>query len=118
MVDFIKKICYYLNSKEKEKHMNSPYPPLPPLPPVSREVQNGSHEEEEVKQEEAKQERKTLIYRKLNGETKMYDIESPSTDHLFGNKRENLEEAGFKAKVLNRGNDWRSFRYDGVIALA
>jgi hypothetical protein len=81
VVDFIKKICYYLNSKEKEKHMNSPH-------------------------------------RKLNGETKMYDIESPSTDHLFGNKRENLEEAGFKAKVRNRGNDWRSFRYDGVIALA
>tara|TARA_Y100000310_G_scaffold318692_1_gene373061 strand:+ start:1180 stop:1467 length:288 start_codon:yes stop_codon:yes gene_type:complete len=95
--------------------MNEPYPPLPlpPLPRVSELVKNGSHEEKE-----AKQERKTLIYRKLNGETKMYDIESPSTDNLFGNKRENLDEAGFKAKVRNRGNDWRSFRYDGVIALA
>ena len=60
---------------------------------------------------------KTLIYKNLKGDTHLYQITDPTPDNLFGNKKERIEEKGFKAKVSNREDNWRSFRYDGVIAI-
>jgi hypothetical protein len=61
---------------------------------------------------------KTMIYQKQNGEKHLYQIEDPNPAETFGNKKEKLEDKGFRAKCLNRDNQWRSFRYDGVIAMS
>ncbi len=60
---------------------------------------------------------KTMIYEKKNGEKHLYQIEGLNPSEVFGNKKENIQEKGFKARVMNRDNQWRSFRYDGVIAI-
>ena len=58
-----------------------------------------------------------MIYQNLKGQKHLYQIEDPDPKELFGNKKEHLEEKGFRARCLNRDNQWRSFRYDGVIAI-
>jgi hypothetical protein len=60
---------------------------------------------------------KTMIYQNLKGEKHLYQIEDPNPEELFGNKKEKLNEKGFRVKCANRNNEWRSFRYDGVIAI-
>ena len=59
-----------------------------------------------------------MIYQKKNGEKHLYQIEDPNPAEIFGNKKEKIGDKGFKAKCLNRDNQWRSFRYDGVIAMS
>jgi hypothetical protein len=61
---------------------------------------------------------KTMIYQNLKGEKHLYQIEDPDPKECFGNKKEEITDKGFKAKCLNRDNKWRSFRYDGVIAMS
>jgi hypothetical protein len=61
---------------------------------------------------------KTLNYQNLKGEKHLYQIEDPTPTEIFGNKKERVEDKGFKAKCLNRDNQWRSFRYDGVITMS
>ena len=61
---------------------------------------------------------KTMIYQKQNGEKHLYQIEDPNPAEIFGNKREKVNDKGFRAKCLNRDNQWRSFRYDGVVAMS
>ena len=48
----------------------------------------------------------------------MFQVEKVSDKKAFGNKKENAREVGFRARVINRGNDVRSFRYDGIVAVA
>ena len=67
--------------------------------------------------------KRTLIYKNKKGERKMFVIEAPEPENVFGNKKEDQQEVGFKAKVYNREPNYkdeavRSFRYDGIIALA
>ena len=59
-----------------------------------------------------------MIYQKKNGEKHLYQIEDPNPAEIFGNKKEHINDKGFRAKCLNRDNQWRSFRYDGVIAMS
>jgi len=61
---------------------------------------------------------KTMIYQNLKGEKHLYQIEDPDPAEVFGNKGEEINDKGFRARCLNRDNNWRSFRYDGVIAMS
>ena len=61
---------------------------------------------------------KTLIYTNLKGKTHMYLISNPQPHNIFGNQKEGIKEKGFKARVENRNGEVRSFRYDGIVALA
>ena len=58
----------------------------------------------------------TLVYRKKDGGSGIYEISRPSTKHTFGNIGEGEDEVGFRAYCYNRDN-WRSFRHDGVISM-
>ena len=58
----------------------------------------------------------TLVYRKRDGASGIYEISRPRTDNTFGNIGEGEEEVGFRAYCYNREN-WRSFRHDGVISM-
>jgi hypothetical protein len=59
----------------------------------------------------------TLIYKNKKGATKLFQIAKVNAKNLFGNKKENTNEVGFRARVINRDNDVRSFRYDGIVEL-
>ena len=61
---------------------------------------------------------KTLIYKNLKGQKHLYLIDDPTPSEVFGNKNEHVDEKGFRARCANRNNEWRSFRYDGVIAMS
>ena len=61
---------------------------------------------------------KTVIYKNKKGATKLLQVEAVSDKKAFGNKKENAREVGFRARVINRDNEVRSFRYDGIVAVA
>jgi len=61
---------------------------------------------------------KTLIYKNKKGATKLFQVKAIDDKTAFGNKTEEAREVGFRARVLNRGNEVRSFRYDGIVAVA
>jgi hypothetical protein len=58
----------------------------------------------------------SVVYTTKDGRTEMYTIEKPRHSNEFGNVRECLRTAGFKAFCHNRG-EVRSFRYDRIVAL-
>jgi hypothetical protein len=57
-----------------------------------------------------------VLYTKANGVTQMYTITKPKHKNEFGNSKEGLSVAGFRAYCFNKGGI-RSFRYDRVISL-
>ena len=58
----------------------------------------------------------SLVYRTASGRTAMYTIEKPRHSNEFGNVRECLRTAGFRAYCHNR-DAVRSFRYDRIVSL-
>ena len=58
----------------------------------------------------------SLVYTTKNGRTAMYTIEKPRHSNEFGNVRECLRTAGFRAYCHNR-DGVRSFRYDRIVSL-
>lgn len=58
----------------------------------------------------------TLVYKTKGGHTAMYTINKPRHSNEFGNVRECLRTAGFKAYCHNR-DGIRSFRYDRIVSL-
>ena len=58
----------------------------------------------------------SLVYTTKDGRTAMYTISKPEHAHEFGNMKEGLHTAGFRAFCYNRGG-FRSFRYDRIISL-
>ena len=58
----------------------------------------------------------SVVYKTKDGRTEMYTISKPEHAHEFGNQKEGLRTAGFRAFCHNRG-DIRSFRYDRIVAL-
>ncbi len=57
-----------------------------------------------------------VVYTTKDGRTEMYTIAKPSHVNEFGNVRECLRTAGFRAYCYNR-NGIRSFRYDRITSL-
>lgn len=58
----------------------------------------------------------SVVYQTKDGRTEMYTISKPQHSREFGNQREGVRVAGFRAFCHNRG-DVRSFRYDRIVAL-
>lgn len=58
----------------------------------------------------------TVVYTTKDGRTEMYTIDKPLHANEFGNVRECLRTAGFKAYCHNR-KGIRSFRYDRITSL-
>lgn len=58
----------------------------------------------------------SLVYTTKNGNTAMYTISKPRHSNEFGNSKEGLQVAGFRAHCYNRGAV-RSFRYDRIVSL-
>ena len=57
-----------------------------------------------------------VVYKTKEGTTAMYTISKPKHSNEFGNSREGLAVAGFRAHCYNR-DAVRSFRYDRIISL-
>jgi hypothetical protein len=57
-----------------------------------------------------------VVYTTAEGKTQMYTISKPKHKNEFGNSKEGLAVAGFRAHCYNRG-DIRSFRYDRITSL-
>lgn len=57
-----------------------------------------------------------VVYTTKDGRTEMYTISKPRHGNEFGNVRECLRTAGFRAYCHNR-NGIRSFRYDRITSL-
>ena len=58
----------------------------------------------------------SVVYKTKDGRTEMYSISKPEHSHEFGNQKEGLATAGFRAFCYNRGA-FRSFRYDRIVSL-
>lgn len=58
----------------------------------------------------------SLVYTTKHGVTQMYTISRPQHRQEFGNVKEGLATAGFRAFCYNRAAI-RSFRYDRIVAL-
>ena len=58
----------------------------------------------------------SVVYKTQDGRTEMYTIEKPEHSSEFGNEKEGIRTAGFRAFCHNRGG-FRSFRYDRIVAL-
>ena len=57
---------------------------------------------------------KTVLYRTARGEVDLYRI-NPDTKVSFDNERDGEKNVGFRARTVNRDNEFRSFRYDRMI---
>jgi hypothetical protein len=57
-----------------------------------------------------------VVYKTKEGTTAMYTISKPKHSNEFGNSREGLAVAGFRAHCYNR-DAVRSFRYDRIVSL-
>ena len=57
-----------------------------------------------------------VVYKTQEGTTAMYTISKPKHRNEFGNMKEGLSVAGFRAHCYNR-NAVRSFRYDRIISM-
>tara|TARA_R100000808_G_scaffold24448_1_gene56336 strand:- start:2433 stop:2729 length:297 start_codon:yes stop_codon:yes gene_type:complete len=62
--------------------------------------------------------RYNLIYRNAKGQTKLYIVSDVIHKNTFGNLAEKNPNVGFRARVLNRSGEVRSFRYDRIVSLA
>ena len=58
----------------------------------------------------------SVVYRTQDGRTAMYTIDKPRHANEYGNVRECLRTAGFRAYCHNR-DGVRSFRYDRIVSL-
>ena len=58
----------------------------------------------------------SLVYTTKGGNTAMYTISQPKHSNEFGNIKQGLNVAGFRAHCFNRG-EVRSFRYDRIVSL-
>lgn len=58
----------------------------------------------------------SVVYKTADGRTQMYTIDKPQHCHEFGNQKEGVNIAGFRAFCHNR-DGIRSFRYDRIVAL-
>lgn len=57
-----------------------------------------------------------VVYKTKEGNTAMYTISKPKHKNEFGNTKEGLAVAGFRAHCYNR-NAVRSFRYDRIVSI-
>jgi len=57
-----------------------------------------------------------VVYRTKAGTTAMYTITRPKHSNEFGNSKEGLVVAGFRAHCYNR-DGVRSFRYDRIVSM-
>lgn len=57
-----------------------------------------------------------VVYKTKEGATAMYTISKPKHQNEFGNAKEGLAVAGFRAHCYNR-DGVRSFRYDRIISM-
>ena len=57
-----------------------------------------------------------VVYKTKEGTTAMYTISKPKHKNEFGNMKEGLSVAGFRAHCYNRGAV-RSFRYDRIVSI-
>lgn len=57
-----------------------------------------------------------VVYRTKAGTTAMYTISKPKHQNEFGNSKEGLAVAGFRAHCYNR-DGVRSFRYDRIVSM-
>lgn len=57
-----------------------------------------------------------VVYKTKEGTTAMYTISKPKHKNEFGNMKEGLAVAGFRAHCFNR-DGVRSFRYDRIISI-
>ena len=58
-----------------------------------------------------------LIYCNEKGQTRLFVVGDTIDKNTFGNEAEKNPNAGFRARVLNRNNEIRSFRYDRIVSL-
>ena len=58
-----------------------------------------------------------VVYTDAKGKTQMYTITPPKHSNEFGNVKEGLNVAGFRALCFNRGGAIRSFRYDRIVSM-
>ena len=58
----------------------------------------------------------SIVYKTLDGRTQMYSIAKPRHENEFGNVKEGLAVAGFRAHCFNR-DAIRSFRYDRIVSI-
>jgi len=58
----------------------------------------------------------SVVYTDAKGKTQMYTISKPKHANEFGNRKQGLEVAGFRAFCHNR-EGVRSFRYDRIVSL-
>ena len=58
----------------------------------------------------------SIVYTDAQGKTQMYTITKPKHRNEFGNHKQGLEVAGFRAFCYNR-DGIRSFRYDRIVSL-
>lgn len=58
----------------------------------------------------------SVVYTTADGRTEMYTIDKPRHSREFGNSKEGISTAGFRAFCYNKGGI-RSFRYDRIVAL-
>lgn len=57
-----------------------------------------------------------VVYKTKAGTTAMYTITKPKHSNEFGNSKEGLAVAGFRAHCYNR-DGVRSFRYDRIVSI-
>ena len=57
-----------------------------------------------------------LVYRRRDGEVKMYKVSKPKLRNQFDNMREGQTNVGVRAWCYNK-KGIRSFRYDGIVSL-
>ncbi len=57
-----------------------------------------------------------VVYKTEKGTTAMYTISKPKHKNEFGNMKEGLSVAGFRAHCYNR-DGVRSFRYDRIVSM-
>ena len=57
-----------------------------------------------------------VVYKTKEGTTAMYTISKPKHKNEFGNMKEGLATAGFRAHCYNR-QGIRSFRYDRIVSI-
>ena len=57
-----------------------------------------------------------VVYKTREGTTAMYTISKPKHRNEFGNMKEGLSVAGFRAHCFNR-DGIRSFRYDRIVSI-
>ena len=58
-----------------------------------------------------------ITYKNKKGKIREYKIDETNKKRIFGNKKENSKNVGFRVEVENRDNEIRSFRYDRIMQI-